>query len=93
MAGRVRSHGVLEKVHGGVLIGFLEVFREGVLGEVEVEVAVLVLVFSGFLEGNFSLLDFVVDVLDVCAFLAQPTVGSVDLLSAVGVDLVFYPEK
>lgn len=84
---------MLQEVHGGVLVGFAEVLGEGCLGELEVEVAVLVLALSAFLEGDIALLDFVVDVLDVRALLAQPAVGSVHLLAGMGVDLVLNSQQ
>ena len=80
---------MLEQVHGGVLVCLLEVLGEGLLAQLEVEVAVLLLALQSLLESHIALLDFIVDVLDVCAFLPQPTMGSIHLLSPVGVDLVF----
>lgn len=84
---------MLEEVHGGVFVGFLQVFGEGLLGEFEVEVAVLMLALQGSLESHVALLDFIVDVLDVCAFLPQPTMGSIHLLAPVGAYLVLRSQE
>lgn len=87
------GHGVLQKIHGGVLVSFMEVFREGLLAELQIEVAVLMLAFTCFLQSYFSLLDFIIDVLNVCALLTKPTMRSLHLLLPVGTHLVFRSQQ
>lgn len=84
---------MLQEVHGGVFVGFLQVFGEGLLGEFEVEVAVLMLALQGSLESHVALLDFIVDVLDVYAFVPQPTMRSIHLLAPVGAYLVLRSQE
>lgn len=77
------THHMLQQVHRTILIRFFEVLRHSCRSEVDIEVAILLILPCLLCRRQFSFaLDLIVDGLDINPLLSQPSTPLLHLLAA-----------